>query len=169
MADSTISSTLKKLNYGIYIVTSLKDGGELTTRNSDWVSASTISWATQLSLDPEILGVAIQKDSNLSETIQRSQNFALHILAEEDRHLIDDFVGPADFSDEQVNGHSYEKGQTGAPLLAEGLGYIECTLENAITLSGDHMLFIGKPVNAMLRNPKAQAIAIEDTSFEYGG
>ncbi len=169
MANSAISDTLKKLNYGIYIVTSLKNGGELTTRNADWVSASTVSWASQLSMDPDLLGVVVMKSSNLAETIQRSSNFALHILSEEDRSLIDDFVGPADFNEDQINGHSYTKGQTGAPILKEGLGYIECKLSKALTLEGDHMLFIGTPVHAELRKPTATSIALEETSFEYGG
>ena len=169
MANDVISATLQKLNYGIYIVTSLKDGEALTTRNSDWVSASTISWASQLSCEPNLLGVAVQKDSNLSETIQRSQNFALHILSEQDRGLVKEFTGPADFDEDQVNGHSYEKGQTGAPILKEGLGVLECKLNNAITLDGDHMLFIGEVVNAQLRQPNATSIAIEETAFEYGG
>ena len=169
MANDPISATLKKLNYGIYIVSSLKDGGELTTRNSDWVSASTVSWASQLSMEPNLLGVAVQKDSNLAETIQRSQNFALHILSEQDRGLVKEFVGPVDFDEDTVNGHTYTKGQTGAPILKEGLGVLECKLHNAITLDGDHMLFIGEVVNAELRDPAATSIAIEETSFEYGG
>ena len=167
--QSPISDTLRKLNYGIYVVTSLKSADELTTRNADWVSASTISWATQVSLNPDLLAVAVQKDSNLAETIQRSQNFALHILAEGDRDVVKDFDGPADFDDDQVNGYDFDKGTSGAPILKQGLGVIECTLHDAITLDGDHMLFIGKPVAADLRDPRAKSIAIEETEFEYGG
>ena len=167
--DSPISQTLRKLNYGIYVVTSLKDGAELATRNADWVSASTMSWVTQVSLDPDLIAVAVKKGANLSETIQRSQNFAVHILGEEDRGLIDDFDGPAEFSDEQVNGHTYTKGHTGAPILDEGLGVIECELHDAITLDGDHMLFIGRCVRAELRRPDAKAVALGETRFEYGG
>ena len=170
MAVSTdIHKTLEKFNYGIYIVTSLKDGAELTTRNADWVSASAMSWVTQVSFEPHLLAVGVQKDSNLSETIQRSKNFAVHILSEEDRPLVKDFDHPAEFTAEQVNGHSYTKGQTGAPILSEGLGVVECKLHDALTLKGDHMLFIGEVVAAELRRPEAQSIALEETKFEYGG
>ena len=169
MAQDTISKTLQKLNYGIYIVTSRKDGDELATRNSDWVSASTISWASQVSMSPDLLAVAVQRDSNLSETIQKSGNFALHILAEGDREHVKDFDGPADFSEEQVNGYEFSKGESGAPILKLGLGVIECTLDNTVTLEGDHYLFIGKPVGAELRDPGATSIALEETQFEYGG
>ena len=170
MADANvISETLKKLNYGIYVVTSRKPAAELSTRNHDWVAASTVSWVTQVSMEPMLVGLAIQKTSNLHETIDKSRDFALHILAEEDRGLVAEFTGPADFTDEQVNGHKYSKGQTGAPILAEGLGVVEFTLERSIDLGGDHVLVIGKPVAAELRNKKATSIAIEETRFEYGG
>lgn len=164
-----LQKTLQKFNYGIYVVTSLKPGAELTTRNADWVSASAMSWVTQVSFEPHLISVAVQKGSNLSETIQRSRNFAVHILGEQDRALVTDFDHPAEFTDEQVNGHSYSKGKTGAPILAEGIGVVECTLHDAITLPGDHMLFIGECVDADLRRPDDTAIAIEDTTFEYGG
>lgn len=169
MAQDTISETLKKFNYGIYIVTSLKAGGELTSRNEDWVSASVVSWATQVSFEPVLVAIAVQKDSNLSETIQRSQNFAIHVLADTDRDLVKDFDGPADFDADDINGHHYTKGTTGAPLLEDGLGVVEFELVDAITLPADHMLFIGKPVSAQLRKPDAKTIAIEETGFEYGG
>lgn len=170
MAETTtVHETLEKFNYGLYVVTSLKEGSELTTRNSDWVSASVMSWVTQVSFEPDFVAVAVQKDANLAETIQRSKNFAVHVLGEGERDLVKDFDGPADFTEEQVNGHSYEKGQTGAPILKDGLGVIECSLHDAITLEGDHLLFIGKCVRAELRNPESKALSLEETRFEYGG
>ena len=170
MADQkTISETLKKLNYGIYIVTSLKSADELLTRNHDWVAAGTVSWATQVSMDPELLAICLQKGSNLRETVQRSHSFALHILSEADRGLVKEFSKPADFSDDEVNGHHFERGVSGSPILKEGLGVVECKVVEEIILPGDHVLFVGEPVAAELRDPRAQSIAIEDTRFEYGG
>lgn len=170
MSDpTTISDTLKKLNYGIYIVTSRKPADELVTRNHDWVSASTVSWAMQVSMEPELVAIAVQHDSNLRETIEKSHNFAIHILGEGDRGLVKEFVGAVDFTDDQVNGHHFDKGDSGAPILTEGLGVIEFSLEETIMPAGDHVIFIGKPVAAQLRKPNEQSIAIEETGFEYGG
>ena len=164
-----IAESLKKLNYGIYVVTSRKPAAELTTRNHDWVSASTVSWVTQVSMEPMLLGVAIQKTSNLHETIDKSRDFAVHVLSEEDRALVKEFTGPADFSDEEVNGHHYDKGETGAPILKEGLAVIECKVKETFDPGGDHVIVVGEPVAAQLRDKKAQSIAIEETRFEYGG
>lgn len=170
MADAnTLNETLKKLNYGIYVVTSRKPAAELTTRNRDWVSASTVSWVTQVSMEPMLVAVAIQKTSNLHETIDKSRDFAVHILGEDDRGLVKEFTGPADFSDEEVNGHTYTKGETGAPILKEGIGVFECRVKDTFDPGGDHVVVIGEPVAAQLRNKRGTSIAIEETRFEYGG
>ncbi len=169
--DETIHESLQKLNYGIYVVTSLKSGSEMTTRNHDWVSASAISWLTQVSFEPKLVAFSVEKTSNLAETIEKSRNFAVHILSEDDRSIVKDFDGPADFTDEQVNGHSFTKGKTGAPILGEGLAVVEFELTEVLKVhgSGSHVLLVGKPVSAELRDPKAKSIAIEETRFEYGG
>ena len=164
-----IAETLKKLNYGIYVVTSRKPAAELSTRNHDWVSASTVSWVTQVSMEPMLVAVAIQKDSNLRETIDKSRDFAVHILGEADRSLVKESTGPADFTDEEVNGHHYDEGETGAPLLKEGIGVFECKVKETFDPGGDHVVVIGEPVAAQLRDKKGTSIAIEETRFEYGG
>ena len=166
---NTLSETLKKLNYGIYVVTSRKPAAELVTRNHDWVSASIVSWAMQVSMEPQLVAIAVQKDSNLRETIEKSHDFALHILSEEDRGLVKEFTGSVDFTDDEINGHHYDKGASGAPILKEGLGVVEFKWQETIATGGDHVIFIGKPVAAQLRKPKATSIAIEETRFEYGG
>ena len=48
--------------------------------------------------------------------------------------------GPKDFSDIEL-----QEGQTGAPVFADALCYIDCELVE-IAAGGDHDLFIGKPV-----------------------
>ena len=170
MPDSAISQALKKLNYGIYIVTSRKPAGELTTRNADWVAASTISWLTQSSAEPATVVMAVQKDSNLAETIQRSGNFAVHLLGEDDRELVKEFVGPADFNEEQVNGHRYTEGESGAPILASaGFGHFECRTVETVSLEGDHHLIIGRVISGKVTDAKAEPLALEQSSFEYEG
>jgi flavin reductase (DIM6/NTAB) family NADH-FMN oxidoreductase RutF len=169
MSTNLVSQVLKKLHYGIYIVTSRKDGSELTTRNADWVSASTISWVTQVSMDPDRLAVVVRKNSNLAETIQRSQNFAVHLLSEDEREVVSKFDGQVDFSDDEVNGFSFREGSSGAPILDIGLGFVDCELSNAITLEGDHLMFVGKPLSAELNDDEAKVLALDETRFEYGG
>lgn len=171
MAKSTgdLNDALHQLSYGYYILATRADGGELKTREKDWVSAGTVSWATQSSFDPVLVTVAIQKDSDLNETIQKSQAFSLTVIGKDEKNLIEKFAKQTDidYSDNKVNGISYKEGETGAPLLDCGVATLECTLEDALTTNGDHILFVGKVKNATTNG--ADPITEREARYEYAG
>jgi flavin reductase (DIM6/NTAB) family NADH-FMN oxidoreductase RutF len=166
----TLDKALKNLTYGFYLVATRKDGKELTTRENDWVSAGTVSWAIQSSFDPAMITIAIQRDSNLHETIGRSEAFSLTILGKKDEALVKKFAQQTkvDYADNKVNGISYEEGKSGAPILNCGLSTIECELIETLMPEGDHVLFVGKVVDAKERNDD-HPLTEADTRFEYGG
>jgi flavin reductase (DIM6/NTAB) family NADH-FMN oxidoreductase RutF len=166
----TLDQALKQLTYGFYLLASRADGGDLKTREKDWISAGTVSWATQSSFNPPLVTVAIQKDSNLNETIQKSQAFSLTVLGRNEEALIRRFASQSsvDYSDNAVNGISYTEGQTGAPILNCGVATLECSLADALTTSGDHLLFVGRVENAIVNN-NDEPISEKDTRAAYEG
>ena len=168
--DQTLDQALKSFTYGFYILATRADGADLKTREKDWVSAGTVSWAVQSSFDPVLITVAIQKDSNLNETIQKSQAFSLSVLGQSEKELIERFADQTDvdYSDGSVNGISYQEGTTGAPLLDCGVATLECELVDALTTNGDHLLFVGKVVNATVNN-NDEPICEKDTRYAYEG
>lgn len=168
--NKVLDHALKQLTYGFYLLATRADGDDLKTRDKDWVAAGTVSWATQSSFNPPLITVAIQKDSNLNETIQKSQAFSLTILGRDEEALISRFAQQTDvdYSDHAVNGVSYKAGQTGAPILDCGVATLECTLVDALTTSGDHLLFVGKVENAIVNNDH-EPICEKDTRNAYEG
>ncbi len=70
-----ISSALKKITYGFYIVTTRKDSEEMSTRDRDFVAAGTVSWVSQASFEPSLVTVAVKKQTDLHETIEKSRIF----------------------------------------------------------------------------------------------
>lgn len=169
-ANSQLDHALKQLTYGFYVLATRADGSELKTRNEDWVSAGTVSWATQSSFEPVLITVAIQKDSNLNETIQKSQVFSLTVLGQNEQDLIKRFAEQTDvdYSDNTVNGVGYREGETGAPILDCGTVTLECRLEDALTTSGDHLLFVGRVENVVVRNEDTP-VTERDTRQNYEG
>lgn len=165
-----IDQALKQLTYGFYIVATRKDGDELTTRENDWVSAGTVSWAIQSSFEPAMITIAIQRESNLHETIGRSGAFSLAVLGNQDKALIKKFAEntDVDYSNNQINGISYREGESGAPVLDCGVVTIECKVAETVNPAGDHLLFIGKVVNVVAGNDDTP-ITEADTRFEYAG
>jgi len=168
--DQTLDKALKQLTYGFYLLATRADGDELKTRDKDWVAAGTVSWATQSSFDPPLITVAIQKDSDLNETIQKSQSFSLTVLGRSEEDLIKKFASQTkvDYSNNAVNGISYREGKTGAPVLDCGVATLECTLVDALTTSGDHLLFVGRVENATVNNDD-EPICEKDTRHAYEG
>ena len=169
VADQQLDKALKQLSYGFYIVATRKGGKDLETRDKDWVSAATVSWAMQSSFDPPLITIAVQKDSDLNETIQRAQSFSLSVLGKEDENLIKVFAEQTkvDYSNNKVNGISYSEGKTGAPVLDCGIASLECKLEDALTTPGDHLLFVGRIVSATSKN--GNPITEADTRKHYEG
>jgi len=169
-AQESLDQALKQLTYGFYILATRADGDLLKTRTKDWVAAGTVSWATQSSFDPPLITVAIQKDSDLNETIQQSQAFSLTVLGRSEEKLIERFAGQTkvDYSNNAVNGISYKEGSTGAPVLDCGVATLECSLVDALTTSGDHLLFVGRVENATVKNDD-EPICEKDTRKAYEG
>ncbi|WP_273447396.1 flavin reductase family protein [Neolewinella agarilytica] len=164
-----LNEALQQLSYGFYVVATRADGEELATRSEDWVSAGTVSWAMQTSFQPPLITIAIQKDSDLNETIQKSQVFSLTILGKDERDLIERFANNSDvdYSGNTVNGISYKEGTTGAPILDCGVATLDCRLHDALTTDGDHLLFVGYVEDVIVND--GEPITERDTRFEYAG
>ncbi len=169
VADQQLDQALKQLSYGFYIVATRKGGEDLKTRDEDWVSAATVSWAMQSSFEPPLITIAVKKDSDLNETIQKAQAFSLSVLGKNDESLIKKFAEQheVDYSNQSVNGVNYTEGKTGAPLLDCGIATLECKLEDALTTPGDHLLFVGRIVSATAQG--GQPITEADTRKHYEG
>ncbi|MGB3618180.1 MAG: flavin reductase family protein [Catalinimonas sp.] len=162
------SKALQKITYGFHVLTSRKSAAELSTRTEDWLAAGTVSWVTQVSFEPQLVAVAVQKSADLNETIQKSQHFAVNVLGKDNRAMVEQFAGKTEVGDHTLDGHAFEDGLTTCPLLKEALAYIECELDEAVTLNGDHMLFIGRVVNAGVRQD-AEPLVEWETEHHYGG
>jgi len=71
MSDDKIKDALKMIPYGFYSITS-KSGEE--------VNAMVANWFTQISFEPRLVMVAIQKTSHSRKLIESGQVFAINIF-----------------------------------------------------------------------------------------
>ncbi|MTI20210.1 flavin reductase [Fulvivirga sp. RKSG066] len=138
--------TLKKLSYGQYIVTSVKDADEMTTRDKDFIAAGTINWVTQTSFEPPIMAIAVNIDSDLQETIEKSREFTVHILGEGQEDKIETFAQDSEITDTTINGIPYRRDENDQIIIDQAIGYITCKAMESIS-SGDHTLYLSKVIN----------------------
>jgi flavin reductase (DIM6/NTAB) family NADH-FMN oxidoreductase RutF len=147
---------------GLYVVGS---------RAGDRRNGMTLNFATQLSFDPKLLGIAVENEAFTHGLISEGNSFTLNIIDREDRASVRKFTKPVevDLAAGTLNGFSFRDGRTGAPILDEAVAYVECVVRQAVP-TGDHTLFVGEVVDAGFQKPEeTPVLRMEDTRMNYGG
>ena len=119
----------------------------LTTCTKDGPHGLTVNSFSSLSLEPPLVMVAVALNSAQLAGFEKSDFFAVNILAEGQRHLSIRF---AQREEGRFNGFPWSAGQTGAPLFEGVLGVIECRTVNRFD-AGDHRVLVGEAVAAEVR------------------
>ena len=117
---------------GVAIVTTVGEDGK--------PHGLTATAFTSVSLEPPLVLVCVDKAADSHPHFHASRVFAVNFLRVDHEHLSRRFAvsGGDKFKDLVV-----ARGVTGAPLLPETLGYLECrTVE--IFEGGDHTIFLGQ-------------------------
>lgn len=167
--NNPLSQALKKITYGFYIVTTRKVANEMSTRDEDYIAAGTVSWVSQGSFEPPLVTVAIKKQSDLHETIEKSRIFAINIVGKDQKEMLSHFAKESKIEGHKLDGYGFTDGEyTGAPILNDVPAYIECKLIEDITI-GDHSIFVGEVVGGDTRDPEAIPLTEWEANLHYGG
>ena len=114
----------------------------VTTRYGEQISGMTANAVMSLSLDPPLIVVSVDCKSNMHGHLTQGQCYAINVLKRDQEELSRRFAkpGPKDFSDLKLT-----VAETGAPIFADALAYIDCRVVE-VARAGDHDMFIGEPV-----------------------
>jgi flavin reductase (DIM6/NTAB) family NADH-FMN oxidoreductase RutF len=138
------------------------------SRAGDERNAMTASWITQLSMDPVLIGVAVDNDAVTHRLIAEGGSFTVNLWDAEDTKVFVKFSKPATDDGDALNGRPVRPATTGAPILEDALAWMDCEVRQSIDL-GTHTLFVGEVVDAGINNDVARAAAMSDTRMKYGG
>ena len=127
-------TVLRMIPYGIYVLTADDGKGN--------ISAATVNWITQTAFAPPLLVVGVKTDSGTYQTAKAAHSFARNMLGKDQKSLAFTFFRPADVSDGKLSGQSFRKGTTGAPILIDVPGAIECRVISLVE-QGDHHIIVG--------------------------
>ncbi len=105
----------------------------------------TVTAFSSVSLDPPLVSFCIDHSASVYNAMSKAKHFVVNILSEGQEALARRFaeVGPNRFE-----GIGFERAQNGAALLADVLGYVECSVF-ARHAAGDHDIIIGEVEIAM--------------------
>jgi flavin reductase (DIM6/NTAB) family NADH-FMN oxidoreductase RutF len=154
----------------------------LGTRAGSRRNLMTVSWVTQVALEPKLIGVGVERGARTHELLVDGGVFALSLLSRDDKALVRHFVKPVQDIDVDedsglgtMNGTAVRSASTGAPILAVAVAWIDCRVRHTLAL-GSHSLFVGEVVDvgraetAGGEGPDVGAILrMEDTRMNYGG
>ena len=131
---------LHKLSYGMYIVSSVKDG-KLNGQVSDAV--------LQVTSEPPMIAVCINKQNLTHECIMSKKAFSVSILSvDAPMAYIGKFGFKSGRDTDKFKDTKFKTGSSGVPIpLDYAIGYIEAEVTSTLEL-GTHTLFIGKIIDA---------------------
>jgi len=132
--------TLHKISYGIYVVCS---------KNEEKINGQIANAIFQVTSDPPVLAISINKQNLTHDFIEKSKNFSISILSEKTPMK---FIGTFGFKSgrdiDKFKDVEYKLGKTKLPLVLDNaLACIEAKVIDKIDV-GTHTIFIGKVEDA---------------------
>lgn len=132
----TLWATARRFAAGVTVVTTTTDTGFV---------GITVSAFSLLSLEPPLVLVCINNDSQVREAIELSGNFAVTVLSSRQELQAEMFAGRTPRPDPYFADVPHRTLLTGAPILKGGLAWFDCYVDMQHD-GGDHALFIGRAV-----------------------
>jgi flavin reductase (DIM6/NTAB) family NADH-FMN oxidoreductase RutF len=147
---------------GLYVIGS---------RAGDRRNAMTANWVTQLSFDPKLVGVSVEKPAVTHELISAGRVFTVNVIDREDRAIVRKFTKPVEVDEAAgtLNGFAFHDAANGAPVLDTAVAWVACRVQQDVDLGGS-TLFVGEVVDAGFQKPEdTPVLRMEDTRMNYGG
>ena len=168
-----VSEALETLPYGLYVIGSRSEAGEVNGMIADWLM--------QVSFQPRLVGCSFENHATTLKNVRATGVFSVNVLPVDSRELAAMFAQPHDASkikgrSEEASAVIYDKlrdvpyslgDQTSCPLLEEALAWLECSAEQFVS-AGDHTLVIGSVLDgAVLRD--GEPLTQRALGWSYGG
>lgn len=138
------------------------------SRAGDERNAMTASWVTQLSMEPVLIGVAVDNEAVTHRLIAEGGSFTVNLWDASDTRVFVKFSKPAVEDGSTLNGRAVRAATTGAPVFEEALAWMDCEVRHHLDL-GSHTLFVGEVVDAAINDDDARPASMSDTRMKYGG
>jgi len=157
--ESAKKTVLRHFPYGMYAVTVMSEGED---------HGLTANWVMQAAFTPPMVVVALENDSKSLPMIRDARGFAVNILAAGQRELAAQLGRSSRRNPHKLHAVPARPAPiTGAPILTEGLGWLECRFV-ATMPAGDHTLVLGEVVEAGVER-EGQALTLGDSGMKYAG
>lgn len=129
--QGNVKSAFHKFSYGMFIITTESDGK---------INGQAANTGIQLSSDPNLYAVCINKGNYTWELMSKSKKIALHIMGQDSLQVIGNFGFKSGRDGNKFEGWNYTLSENGVPLLKENaLAILEGEVKDIID-AGTHYL-----------------------------
>jgi flavin reductase (DIM6/NTAB) family NADH-FMN oxidoreductase RutF len=132
------------------------------------VAAYSGSWIMQCSFKPPLVVIGVKRDGMGHDQLDEGKVFSINFLSKSDQATAEYFFTPPTPENGKLGNVPYTTDMTGAPILKNAIAYLECEIVRMIDEHGDHILYIGKVVNAAVKK-KEPTLMLSETPWHYGG
>ena len=157
---------LRSLVYGIYVL------GVRDEEATNGAHLTTVSWATQLSFEPPMIGVALHRESRALAIVSRASAFSLSVLPSSARAIASKLGrSSADVRDKSASiallDRADHPGGLLAPVVNVATGWLDCTLHDQLEV-GDHVLVTAHVRDAGIISD-GSTLTLAETGWRYSG
>lgn len=157
--DSNLKKqVLRTFTYGLYAVSSANEGD---------VNLFTANWLTQVSFDPPMLAVSVEKISKSLPMILRSRKFTVNVLRSGDRELAGKLGKSALRDPDKLVNIPFHLGLNGCPILDNALAWVVCETRNTVE-AGDSTLVIAEVIDVGMLG-EGQPLTMNEAGFRHAG
>jgi flavin reductase (DIM6/NTAB) family NADH-FMN oxidoreductase RutF len=159
------ASTLNAVTWSIPNALCLVGSGS----GDEW-NGMTQSWVTQVSMEPVLIAISVDRKAVTNRLIRGSGSFSVNLWDRNDIRVFRTFSKPAERDGDTLNGRPVRVGATGIPIFEEAVAWLECRVTKTIDV-GTHDLFLGEVVDAGFAEGGREALvaSMADTRMKYGG
>lgn len=154
----SVQDALLLIPYGVYVITT---GGA-----SKQTGAFTGSWLTQISFEPLLLALGVDKTSHSQALLTENGVFAVNFLGHKQTALAARLGTPHHIQPHKFKGVAWRAGLSGAPVLEEALAHVECEVSQVLDPGGDHLIYIGKVIGGGLQR-REPPLTLEQSGLRY--
>ena len=140
-SDNEIKAVLKKLEYGVYVV-SMGKGEE--------GNAFTASWLTQVASEPPMIVLAVHSKHQSTRMLNERDCFVVNLLARGAEGVAKTYYGPAESGYARLQGVNISSApKTGCPVIPGAAAFLDCRVVKRVPC-GNHTVFLGEVLAAQL-------------------
>ena len=119
---------------GVAVVTTVREDGH--------PAGLTVSAVASVSLEPTMVLVCLDRNSESHGVVESSGVFAINVLEEGEGETLARRFGTS-VGEDKFLGLAFHTERTGAPVLDSSLAWLDCRVRDA-HVSGDHTIFVGE-------------------------